>query len=395
MSTNNNNTINFKNEDEIDIDELEFNNNFENNQEVCFSPIISEGEENYANIEADFAANFADSSDDLEIVDGKVVHFSKQNDQPGLNYLEDNVENNLVKEEEDEIDIAGGKNGVYHTEQLEAKNEEADTPVKFEAEVKEDEEDDFMNAAQDVQYDSDVPDLPLIDAKSESDSGSDSDSDDSVGIEDLEDFDEGPKPTQPILSENESKVVLAPELPAEPLPLDTPIHPLGVVYSNKNLNTNTATIVIKSSPQFNHFALDLDSTLVLNDLTVLGTVHETFGPVQDPWYSVLVHADRAEHFPEGAEVYFVLNLSKPVEIQQLRKIKGSDASNLYDEEVGEHELEFSDDEEEQLYKKQRRENGKAKWMAKKQNEKGLPPSNGGGGNEGGQREERRLRVYDL
>lgn len=176
MNTNNNNNsgIIFKNEDEIDIDDLEINNNFENNQEVCFSPIISEGEENYAKFEADFASCFADSSDDLEIVDGKVVHLSRQNSQAGLNYLQDDVESKPVKDEENEFNKVNSKDGADHTEQLEVKNEEADTQDKLETKVEEAEvsikagsnteveEDDFMNAAQDVQYDSDVPDLPPI-----------------------------------------------------------------------------------------------------------------------------------------------------------------------------------------------------------------------------------------
>jgi len=35
----------------------------------------------------------------------------------------------------------------------------------------------------------------------------------------------------------------------------------------------------------------------------------------------------------------------------LRAIRGSDASNVYDEEVGEEDVEFSDDEKEQEHRK--------------------------------------------
>lgn len=37
--------------------------------------------------------------------------------------------------------------------------------------------------------------------------------------------------------------------------------------------------------------------------------------------------------------------------QQLRAQKGSDASNVWDEEIGANEMEWSDDEEEQEYKR--------------------------------------------
>lgn len=39
----------------------------------------------------------------------------------------------------------------------------------------------------------------------------------------------------------------------------------------------------------------------------------------------------------------------------LKTMKGSDASNVHDEEVNEDEIEFSDDEAEAAYKRQRRE----------------------------------------
>lgn len=40
---------------------------------------------------------------------------------------------------------------------------------------------------------------------------------------------------------------------------------------------------------------------------------------------------------------------------RLKAMKGSDASNVHDEEVNEEEIEFSDDEAEAAYKRQRRE----------------------------------------
>lgn len=53
----------------------------------------------------------------------------------------------------------------------------------------------------------------------------------------------------------------------------------------------------------------------------------------------------------GRSVYHVPNWSHYVFVQQLRHYKGSDASNVHDEEPGEDELEFSDDEQEAAHKK--------------------------------------------
>lgn len=53
----------------------------------------------------------------------------------------------------------------------------------------------------------------------------------------------------------------------------------------------------------------------------------------------------------STKVYFVPGRSTFLFTSALRAMKGSDASNVYDEEVDERELEFSDDEEERAHKK--------------------------------------------
>lgn len=52
------------------------------------------------------------------------------------------------------------------------------------------------------------------------------------------------------------------------------------------------------------------------------------------------------------EVFHVPSRSHFVFPSQLRMFKGSDASNVHDEEVGADEMEFSDDEAEAAYKRQ-------------------------------------------
>ena len=54
-------------------------------------------------------------------------------------------------------------------------------------------------------------------------------------------------------------------------------------------------------------------------------------------------------------VFHVPARSKFVFPSQLRLMKGSDASNVHDEEVNEDELEFSDDDAEAAYRRRRRE----------------------------------------
>lgn len=53
----------------------------------------------------------------------------------------------------------------------------------------------------------------------------------------------------------------------------------------------------------------------------------------------------------GREVFHVPARSKFVFVNQIKRFKGSDASNAYDEEPGDDELEFSDDEQEQAHKR--------------------------------------------
>ncbi|KAI9335924.1 hypothetical protein BDR26DRAFT_936253 [Obelidium mucronatum] len=53
----------------------------------------------------------------------------------------------------------------------------------------------------------------------------------------------------------------------------------------------------------------------------------------------------------GDKVFFVKEMAKYVFAAQLKLMKGSDASNFYDEEVADAEMEFSDDEKEAEYKR--------------------------------------------
>ena len=54
------------------------------------------------------------------------------------------------------------------------------------------------------------------------------------------------------------------------------------------------------------------------------------------------------------EVFHAPRRSHFVFPSQLARMKGSDASNVYDEEVNEDEIEFSDDEAEAAFRQQRK-----------------------------------------
>ena len=78
-------------------------------------------------------------------------------------------------------------------------------------------------------------------------------------------------------------------------------------------------------------------------------VHETFGPTYQPFYQVKF-ASTAPPDPEivkpGRFVFHLPMRSNFVFPNQLKHLRGSDASNVHDEEVDGDELEFSDDEAE-------------------------------------------------
>jgi H/ACA ribonucleoprotein complex non-core subunit NAF1 len=115
-----------------------------------------------------------------------------------------------------------------------------------------------------------------------------------------------------------------------------------------------STIVIEAMSTGEQFVLDIDSILVLQDKTILGRLFEVFGPVTKPFYSVLFNteADIAQipNATVGQHVFYVPNLAKIVFTEQLKFIKGSDASNIFDEEVAAEEMAFSDDEAEMMHK---------------------------------------------
>ena len=113
-------------------------------------------------------------------------------------------------------------------------------------------------------------------------------------------------------------------------------------------------VLIKANTSGEYQVLETGSVLCLEDRTVIGVVAETLGRVQQPLYSVRftnATAISEAGIARGTRIFYVEQHSTYVFTQPLKASKGSDASNLHDEEVGEDELEFSDDEAEAEHKR--------------------------------------------
>ena len=115
------------------------------------------------------------------------------------------------------------------------------------------------------------------------------------------------------------------------------------------------TIVIKAFTPGEYQVIDTGSALCTENRAVIGALADVLGKVQEPLYTVrfATPEDITEAgLQVGTKVFYSANHANYVFTQALKNLKGSDASNLHDEEVAEDEMEFSDDEKEAEYKRQ-------------------------------------------
>jgi H/ACA ribonucleoprotein complex non-core subunit NAF1 len=113
-------------------------------------------------------------------------------------------------------------------------------------------------------------------------------------------------------------------------------------------------LLIKAKTSGEYRVLESGSVLCLADRSVIGVVSETLGRVQQPLYSVrFTNATEIAKagLSVGTKVYYSEQHSTYVFTQALKAHKGTDASNIHDEEVGDEEIEFSDDEAEAEHKR--------------------------------------------
>ncbi|KAK0305285.1 hypothetical protein LTR82_016843 [Friedmanniomyces endolithicus] len=145
-----------------------------------------------------------------------------------------------------------------------------------------------------------------------------------------------------------------------------------------------AMILIKGVTPGEYQVLESGSVLCTAERTVFRVVAETLGRVQEPMYSVAFNSAQEikdAGLEEGVKLYYVDAHSTFVFTQPLKNMKWTDASNIHDEEVGDEEMEFSDDEAEAEYKRMKK-------LAKKGGRGGMgavPGRGGRGGHENGPR----------
>lgn len=128
---------------------------------------------------------------------------------------------------------------------------------------------------------------------------------------------------------------------------------------------DTTALVMGATPG-EYQVLDSGSVLCTADRTVIGVVGETIGKVTRPMYTVRFNTpDEAAQLglTVGTKLYYTAAHATFVFTEPLKNVKGSDASNLYDEEAGDEEMEFSDDEKEAEHKRALKQKKKDKWKA--------------------------------
>ncbi len=133
---------------------------------------------------------------------------------------------------------------------------------------------------------------------------------------------------------------------------------MGVVLSI----VDDKLVVIQSMLDENQKTKPLDEETILFDSKrkCLGKIFEVFGPVTSPFYSIRFNntkeiKDYGLDVQKGAYIYYAPDSNEYTKfifnIDELRRIKGSDASWNNDNEPPVDCLEYSDDEKEQLAKK--------------------------------------------
>ncbi|KAJ1641982.1 hypothetical protein LPJ64_006123 [Coemansia asiatica] len=143
---------------------------------------------------------------------------------------------------------------------------------------------------------------------------------------------------------------LVPALPIERLPETSVLRDLGKVHSIVD-----CSVTIQAHISGEKHVLDSDSLVVMEDRRVLGLIFDVFGPVSRPMYTVRFNtaSEALEMAAVGMKVYFSQDWAKMLATERLRS-RGTDASNMYDEEVSSDNMEFSDDEAERVAKQKRK-----------------------------------------
>lgn len=162
------------------------------------------------------------------------------------------------------------------------------------------------------------------------------------------------------------------ELPAKYMPSKHEILERSEIPQPFEINENDQVAIIGNvdSIQFNQALvraninegiLDLDNIAFNSNHIALGFIDDVIGNVEDPIYLVrfFPNIKAEELIREGEELFYVKTKAKQIIKAELLRKKGCDASNAFDEEVHENEMEFSDDEEETVHRKKEKNINKA------------------------------------
>ena len=112
--------------------------------------------------------------------------------------------------------------------------------------------------------------------------------------------------------------------------------------------------------------LNLDNIIFLSDKKSIGFIDDVIGQIDNPVYAIklypsIIDEKIVEKINPGDKLFFCSNRANVINAIELKnKSKGCDASNAFDEEVGEDEIDYSDDEEEVQAKIRRKNNKKNK-----------------------------------
>ncbi|KAJ3268623.1 H/ACA ribonucleoprotein complex non-core subunit naf1, partial [Terramyces sp. JEL0728] len=138
------------------------------------------------------------------------------------------------------------------------------------------------------------------------------------------------------------------------------IEPINIILTNEQIipighvhSIVDDTVTISSVQSGEESIVDLDSLVCTKEKTILGRIFDIIGQIKKPIYIVNFNSNQEikdRNINIGDALFYVPVYSKMVKTNGL-KTKGSDASNLYDEEIMEDEQEFSDDEQERLKKR--------------------------------------------
>ena len=182
-------------------------------------------------------------------------------------------------------------------------------------------------------------------------------------MHDDDEDDEGISAASPLRTKHELPPTAIP-----PIPTFTVSSTDQLVYCGTVTALVDTMVIVQCQPGGR--ALDLGSAVCMEDRTALGRVDEVFGPVSEPMYSIraLEGVEVAKcGLAEGMRMYSVPSLSTYVLPDTT---PGTDASNLFDEEVEADLQEFSDDEKESEAKSKKKKDKRGR-----SNNTSLPQNN--------------------